>query len=169
MGPGSRNPSRPEAQRNAAIKGRTQDCTDQPRSQCIFPLAKQTPSTQGLCCLMLAQQDSVSAAIAVVASAEMRLRRSSVIPQSSRSNRPMMAKFNPGVRCTADELGRYGTEWPDAAAAAVVAEYRGSRPSCSMSIAVARQISPERSFNGIGHSDAIRLGSETFQTRPSRS
>ena len=46
LGPGSRNPSRPAAQTNAAIKGRTQDCTDQPCNQSIFFLAKQTSSTQ---------------------------------------------------------------------------------------------------------------------------
>ena len=33
LGPGLRNPSRPAAQANAAFKGRTQDCTDQP---CIY-------------------------------------------------------------------------------------------------------------------------------------
>lgn len=38
LGPGSRNPSRPAAQANAAIKGRTQDCTDQPRNQSILSL-----------------------------------------------------------------------------------------------------------------------------------
>jgi hypothetical protein len=36
LGSGSRNPSRPAVQKNAAIKGRTQDCTDQPRNQSIF-------------------------------------------------------------------------------------------------------------------------------------
>ena len=38
LGPRSRNPSRPAAISKAAIKGRTQDCTDQPRNQNIFLL-----------------------------------------------------------------------------------------------------------------------------------
>jgi hypothetical protein len=38
LGPGSRNPSRPAASTIAATKGRTQDCTDQPRDQSILPL-----------------------------------------------------------------------------------------------------------------------------------
>ena len=38
LGPGSRKPSRPATLANAAFKGRTRDCTDQPRNQSIFSL-----------------------------------------------------------------------------------------------------------------------------------
>ena len=54
------------------------------------------------------QQKPAPKSTVALAPAETRFPRRSSFPQSSRSNAIRGAKFNPGIRCAVDELGRCG-------------------------------------------------------------
>ena len=87
LGPGLRNPSRPAAEGNAAIKGRTQDCTDQPRNQSIFSLqSRRHPHRTN-------PPDAGAAKIALIARGG-----AAGFTESRRSNHANRPKSNPDFR-----------------------------------------------------------------------